>query len=134
MASAPTSKGPALPVTRPPAMTGTACPSLRPIRRLKNMIGTSRPARWPDLAAEIEDPLALEKEVALLGEEQAEAREVDLLLVLLDLREVGVDRQVGGQPAREAVLHIDADVAADVVAERHARRAVGRQRRTRRTA
>ncbi len=86
------------------------------------------------LAAEIEDPLSLEKEVALLGEEQAESREVDLLLVFLDLREVGVDREVGGQAAGQPVLHVDADVAPEVVAEGNARRAIGRQRRRPRTA
>ena len=42
---------PALPVTRPPAITGMVCPLARPICRLKNMTGTSsvspapRPAR-----------------------------------------------------------------------------------------
>jgi hypothetical protein len=39
-ASPPTSNCPALPVRRPPAMTGTDCPLLRPILLLKNMIGT----------------------------------------------------------------------------------------------
>ena len=43
-------------------------------------------------AAEGERALVLEEELALLGKEQAEAREVDLLLVGLDLREVGVVR------------------------------------------
>ena len=46
---------------------------------------------------EIEHAAPFEEEVALLGKEQAEAREVDLLLVDLDLREVGVDGEVGGQ-------------------------------------
>ena len=41
--------------------------------------------------------LVLEEELTLLGEEQAEAREVDLLLVGFDLREVGVVGEVGGQ-------------------------------------
>ena len=49
-------------------------------------------ARPRPVAAEIEDALALEEELALLREEQAEAREVDLLLVVFDLREVGVVR------------------------------------------
>ena len=47
--------------------------------------------------AELEDALVLEEEIALLGEEQVEPREVDLLLVGFDLREVGVDGEV---PAR----------------------------------
>ena len=45
-------------------------------------------------------PWPLEEEVALLGEEQAEPRQVDLLLVDLDLREVGVDGEVGGEVLR----------------------------------
>ena len=64
-------------------------------------------------AAEVEDALVLEEEVALLGEEQAEARQVDLLLVGLDLGEVGVVGEVGGQAPRDAVLHVEADVAAE---------------------
>ena len=52
-------------------------------------------------AGEREDAEALEKEVALLGEEQVEARQVDLLLVDFDLREVGVDGQVRGQVLRQ---------------------------------
>ena len=84
------------------------------MRRLKNRYGASpvprgkagaRPAR------EGEDALALEKEVALLGKEQVEPRQVDLLLVLFDLREIGVVREVGGQALGDAVLHVDADVA-----------------------
>ena len=47
--------------------------------------------------AELEDAGVLEEEVALLGKEQAEAREVDLLLVGFDLREVGVDGEVPRQ-------------------------------------
>ena len=62
-------------------------------------------------AAEREDALSLEEEVALLGEEQAEARQVDLLLVLLHLREVRVYGEVGGQAARQAVLGVEAGVA-----------------------
>ena len=43
-------------------------------------------------AAEIEDAAPLEKEIALFREEQIEPRQVHLLLVDLDLREVGVVR------------------------------------------
>ena len=70
----------------------------RPMRRLKNstgvFVGHAR-CRCADVvwrAAEGEDALALEEEVALLGKEQTEARQVHLLLVVFDLREVGVDR------------------------------------------
>ena len=48
-------------------------------------------------AREVEHAAAFEEEVALLGKEQVEARQVDLLLVDLDLREVGVDGEVGGE-------------------------------------
>src|SRR5262245_38816106 len=50
--------------------------------------------------AELEDAGVLEEEVALLGKQQVEPREVDLLLVGLDLREIGVDREVPRQAAR----------------------------------
>ena len=112
-------------------------PSLcwRPIRRLKKMIGTSPPPKKPPpppgrpacpgpapapeerAAPEVEDAAAFEEEVALLGEEEAEAREVDLLLVDLDLREVGVVGEVRGQVLGDAVLDVDADVAGGVVAD-----------------
>ena len=52
-------------------------------------------------AAERERALVLEEELALLRKEQAEAREVDLLLVGFDLREVGVVGEVGRQVLRE---------------------------------
>ena len=61
-------------------------------------------------AAEREDTLAFEKEVALLGKEQVEPRQVDLLDVLLDLREIGVVGDVGDQAARQPVLEVDADI------------------------
>src|SRR6185436_20520409 len=88
----------------------------------------SRARALARLPAEIKDPLSLEKEVALLGEEQAEARQVDLLLIFFNLREVGIDGKVGNQPARQAVFRVDADVAPEIVAEGDARRAVGGER------
>ena len=69
-------------------------------------------------AAERERALVLQEELALLREEQAEARQVDLLLIGLDLREVGVDREIGGEVLRDAVFHVDADVGRDVVSRR----------------
>ena len=57
--------------------------------------------------AEVEDAGVLEEELALFGKEQAELREVDLLLVGFGLREVRVDRGVEGQRRRDAGLHID---------------------------
>src|SRR6185503_13104340 len=61
-------------------------------------------------AAEVEDTLVLEKEVSLLGEEQAEPGQVDLLLVGLDLGEIGVVGEVGGEAAGDTVLDVDPGV------------------------
>src|SRR4029453_6838146 len=61
-------------------------------------------------AAELVDAGVLEKEVTLLRKEQAEARQVDLLLVGFDLREVGVDGEIPRQPAGDAVLGVEPDV------------------------
>ena len=70
--------------------------ALKPMRRLKN--GT----RFAVVAvaarrAEREVAGVLEEEVALLGKEQVEARQVHLLLIDFDLREIGpvgrVERQ-----------------------------------------
>ena len=65
--------------------------------------------------AELEDAPSLEEELALLRKEQVESRQVHLLLVDLDLREVGVVGEVGGEALGDAVLHVDADVAVEVV-------------------
>ena len=64
-------------------------------------------AATPAAAAERERALVLEEELALLREEQAEAREVDLLLVGFDLREVGVVGEVGRQALRDAALRVE---------------------------
>ena len=66
--------------------------------------------------AEREHALVLEEEIALLGKEEAEPRQVDLLLIRFDLREVGVVREVGGEVLRQPVLGVDADVRRQVVA------------------
>src|SRR6185503_2457067 len=83
----------------------------------------------PGLAAEIENALTLEKKIALLRVEDVEAREVDLLQVLFDLREIGIHRHVGGERAREAVLQIEAAARGYVVGEGNARRTIRRHRR-----
>ncbi len=93
--NAPIEKLPALPVMRPPAWIGMERPASSPIRRLKNRYGVSptpalRPERLP--SRKREGPLPFEEELALLGKEQTEARQVHLLLVDLDLREIGVVR------------------------------------------
>ena len=49
MSMTPMLKGPALPVTRPPTSIGTCLPSSRPMRRLKNITGTSAGIGLPKL-------------------------------------------------------------------------------------
>ena len=105
------------------------------MRRLKNRhvlapAGSAVRARPPappalGVGTELEDARVLEEEVALLRKEQAEPRQVDLLLVGLDLREVGVDGEVPRQAARDAVLHVEAglEVADRRRLGRHARAA-----------
>ena len=61
-------------------------------------------------AGEVEDAAPFQEELALLGEEQAEAGQVHLLLVRLDLREVGVPGEVGGEVLGQAVLDVEADI------------------------
>ena len=71
-----------------------------------------RPGRWSDRRApKSKMPRPFEEELALLRKQQAEPRQVHLLLVHFDLREVGVHRDVRGQVRGDAVLHVDAGVA-----------------------
>ena len=86
------------------------------------------PAPSPALArpANAKVPEALEEEVALLREEQVEPRQVDLLLVNFDLREVGVDREIGGDVLRDAVFDVAANAAGGVVIDGRRHRAIGR--------
>jgi hypothetical protein len=58
-------------------------------------------------APELEDIGVLQEEVALLGKEQTETREVDLAIVDLRRREVRVDRQGGVQRRRDLVEEIE---------------------------
>ena len=99
------------------------------MRRLKNRYGVS-PVPGAEAGAgaagKRERAEAFEEEVALLREEQVEARQVDLLLVDFDLREVGVDRQVGGDVLRDAVLHVAADAAVAIVVDARRHRVIGR--------
>jgi len=66
-------------------------------------------------AAELEDALPFQEELPLLGEEDTEACQVDLLLVVLDLGEVGVAGEVRGQALRKADLEIAAEITARLV-------------------
>ena len=85
----------------------------------------------PGTPAEVEDPLPLKEELALLRKKEAKARQVDLLLVNLHLREIRVVGEVGRQAVRDSELRLDAEVAAAAVRERRIRVQVGRQIRNR---
>jgi hypothetical protein len=84
--------GTARPVSFAPTRIGTSASSSRPMRRLKK--GTRSFAE----IGELEDARVLQEEVALLGEEQREARQVDLALIDLGLGEVGVHGERRGEP------------------------------------
>src|SRR6185436_5343769 len=59
------------------------------------------------VAAEVEERGAVEEEVAPLGKEQGKARQVDLALIDLGLREVGVHSEHGPQQRGRTVEEID---------------------------
>ena len=63
--------------------------------------------RWPEPTTaacrpEFEDAGVFQEELALLGEEQSKAGQVDALLIGLDLSEIGVDCEIEGQAVGEA--------------------------------
>ena len=74
------------------------------------------------LRAEAEELLALEEELALLGILQREPRQVDLLLVVFHLREVGVVGEVGDVALGGGPLRVDAEFAVALVRDRPAGR------------
>ena len=59
---------------------------------------------------ELKGVRVLEEERPLLGEEDREPGQVHLLLVGLDLREVGVDRRVERQVGAHAPLEVEPDI------------------------
>ena len=76
-----------------------------------------RPIEAAGLLPEAEVVGPLQEEVAFLGEKQVEACQVDALLVELDLGEVGVVGQIGGQVRGELDLEIvDAELLVDAAA------------------
>src|SRR6185436_18071699 len=121
---APTVTPCARPVSRVPARIGMASPaSDKPMRRLKNRMFSPimfvrpdppppppppppTPAGPLDSGAELEHAGILQEEVPFFRKEQAETRQVHLLLVGFDLGKVGVDREVPGQAARESVFRV----------------------------
>ena len=63
------------------------------------------------LRSEAEELLPFQEELALLGKLQREPRQVELLLVVFDLREVRVLGEVGDVALRDRPLDVHADVA-----------------------
>ena len=133
MFSIPTVKSPTFPVSRPPPRMGTLCPPSRPILRLKKMVGALPPPKNPaDPGRPPPPPLKLtprpkskiprpsRKNSRFSGREQAEPCQVHLLLIHLDLREIGVVGEVGREVLRQAILDIDPEVSVALVRdERH---------------
>jgi hypothetical protein len=88
-------------------------------------------AVWTDIAArppaerpaapEVENTAPFEEEVALLGKQHGEARQIDLLLVDFYLCEVGVVRQIRCEVGRDAVFRVDAQIARWIVRQRRRR-------------
>ena len=103
---------PDLPARRTPPRMGIGVPaSDRPMRRLKNR-SVCTCAEVNALPVPMVKKLEFSrKKSRFSGIEQAEAREVHLLLVHLHLREVGVERDVHVEPGRDAVARVEAHVA-----------------------
>jgi len=70
----------------------------------------------PARCAEVDQAARFEEELALFGEEERKAGEVDHLLVGLHLREVGGDGEVRGQGRRDAQLGVCPALAAEITA------------------
>jgi hypothetical protein len=69
-------------------------------------------------SAKLEQAAAFEEELALFRELQVEARQVHLLLVDFNLREVGVVGEVERQVLRQVVLGVEAKISINVVQDR----------------
>ena len=83
---APIENGPACPVSRPPPAMSPRSPT----RRLKKTSVCRGVPNW-------NSPAPLQEELPLFGIEQVEAGEVDLDVIGLHLREVGVPGEVEGE-------------------------------------
>src|SRR6184192_648778 len=70
----------------------------------------------PSGCAEVEQAARFEEELALFGEEERKAGEVDHLLVGFYLREVGAHREVRGQGRRDAELGVCPALTAEITA------------------
>src|SRR5688500_10805403 len=76
-------------------------------------------------SGEVKIAASREEGVALFGEEETEAREVDLLLVDLHLREIGVDGDIGRQVRCDRIPGVPADLAAEIVGNGRCQKAIG---------
>lgn len=80
-------------------------------------------APWADGAAaarlfdatERVNALSLQKEIALLGEKQAESGQVDLFLVLFDLGKIGVVSEIRDEPSGQPVFGVESTVTPRVI-------------------
>ena len=104
MLSSPTLTPLALPVSRAPPWIGTQ------VAVVVDADGAAE--EQIDFAglADGEEAAVLEEERPLLGKQQVEPRQVDLLLVDFDLREVGVVGEIEVHARRHADLGVDAEV------------------------
>src|SRR5205085_2378784 len=75
-------------------------------------------------SSELEDSLPFEKELALFRKQQVEPRQVHLLVVGLDLREVGVVREIGDDAPREPIFGVEAELTVERVRGRRLRQPV----------
>src|SRR5439155_13258166 len=64
--------------------------------------------------AELKGRGVLEKKRPLFREEEIEARKVHLLLIGLDLREIGIDGEVGGQIRLNSPFHVEPDLTGPI--------------------
>ena len=79
-----------------------------PVRDTERMF--SEKSRRAD-ASELEQVRIAQEEVALLGKEQIEAREVDLPVVDFRRGEIGVDGERAGERRRDAVVDVERRIA-----------------------
>ena len=91
---------------------GAAADRYRPARGQTDAAGEEQVGDACDaLLLDAEHPGVFEEEIPFLREEQGEPGQVDLLLVHLDLREVGVRGHVEVEPRGDAVFQVEPDLA-----------------------